>query len=120
MNHVSHEQLEQINDAVNDVINERFRQILEEGFNAAHDDEHNAGELCSAASAYAIYAGDQIHPLSMGDGFRDGSIPDGWLWDASWWKPKTPRENLIKAAALIIAEIERLDRNPQDTVINHD
>lgn len=27
-----------------------------------------------------------------------------------WWKPGAPRRMLIKAAALIVAEIERLDR----------
>lgn len=33
-----------------------------------------------------------------------------WPWDESWWKPTTPRRDLVKAAALILAEIERLDR----------
>lgn len=27
-----------------------------------------------------------------------------------WWKPKDRRRNLVKAGALIVAEIERLDR----------
>ncbi|AKQ30008.1 TPA: hypothetical protein JI225_05075 [Acinetobacter baumannii] len=30
------------------------------------------------------------------------------LW--SYWKPKSPRQDLVRAAALLIAEIERLDR----------
>jgi hypothetical protein len=34
----------------------------------------------------------------------------GWPWDLKWWKPTTPRRDLVKAAALIVAEIERLDR----------
>ena len=29
---------------------------------------------------------------------------------AAWFKPTTPRRDLVKAGALIIAEIERLDR----------
>jgi hypothetical protein len=33
-----------------------------------------------------------------------------WPWDASWWKPASNRRNLVKAGALILAEIERLDR----------
>lgn len=27
-----------------------------------------------------------------------------------WWKPKSQRENLVRAGALIAAEIDRLDR----------
>jgi hypothetical protein len=33
-----------------------------------------------------------------------------WPWSLHWWKPKSPRRDLIRAAALIVAEIERLDR----------
>jgi len=30
-------------------------------------------------------------------------------WAREWWKPKDRRRDLIRAAALIVAEIERLD-----------
>lgn len=33
-----------------------------------------------------------------------------WTWDRSWWKPTNRRRDLVKAGALILAEIERLDR----------
>jgi hypothetical protein len=33
-----------------------------------------------------------------------------WCYRPAWWKPKDPRRDLIRAAALIVAEIERLDR----------
>jgi len=34
-----------------------------------------------------------------------------WLaLERGWWKPKGPRRDLIRAAALIVAEIERIDR----------
>lgn len=33
-----------------------------------------------------------------------------WPWDESWWKPTNRRRDLVKAGALILAEIERLDR----------
>lgn len=33
-----------------------------------------------------------------------------WPWEAQWWKCAHPRRTLVKAAALLIAEIERLDR----------
>ncbi|NPW56957.1 hypothetical protein HPR97_34090, partial [Pseudomonas aeruginosa] len=34
-----------------------------------------------------------------------------WPWDEEWWKPKSARENLVRAGALVLAEIERLDRS---------
>ncbi|PCB37801.1 hypothetical protein CJT89_33510, partial [Pseudomonas aeruginosa] len=33
-----------------------------------------------------------------------------WPWDEQWWKPSTARRDLVKACALALAEIERLDR----------
>jgi hypothetical protein len=33
-----------------------------------------------------------------------------WPWDRKWWKPKDRRRDLVRAGALILAEIERLDR----------
>ena len=97
--------------ATDDVIAERERQIKEEGWTSEHDDEHDAGELCGAGAAYALYTSCALHPI--GDAFGQDDIPPGWCWDYRWWKPTTPRRNLVKAAALIIAEIEKIDRaNP--------
>jgi hypothetical protein len=33
-----------------------------------------------------------------------------WPFDGSWLKPKSAREDLVRAGALIAAEIDRLDR----------
>jgi hypothetical protein len=33
-----------------------------------------------------------------------------WPWEDKWWKPKDRRRDLVRAGALIVAEIERLDR----------
>jgi hypothetical protein len=33
-----------------------------------------------------------------------------WPWSVQWWKPKDRRRDLVRAGALIVAEIERLDR----------
>ena len=82
-----------------DVLAERFRQVAVEGWNPAHDDEHTSGDMAEAAVAYAQEA-------SM----PCGGLPMGWPWAKEWWKPTTPRRNLVKAGALIIAEIERIDR----------
>jgi hypothetical protein len=39
-----------------------------------------------------------------------GIIASIWPWDRAYWKPRGPRNNLVKAGALILAEIERIDR----------
>ena len=98
--------------ALNDVTAERQRQVSTEGWKTAHDDEHKEGELAAAACCYARNA--QEHRLWVSDGQLDWYIaepaPSEWPWDDSWWKPKSPRQDLVRAAALLVAEIERLDR----------
>jgi hypothetical protein len=93
--------------AINDILIERIRQLSEEGFDAAHDDSHKAGELSCAAVAYAMWAANALEPEPNVD---MGNPPAWWPWDLSWWKPKDPRRDLVRAAALILAELERLDR----------
>lgn len=92
--------------ALEEIAAERARQINAEGWTPEHDDEHTDGALAVAAGCYAQRAG--------GVGVLvQGKPPTWWPWDASWWKPQDPRRNLIKAGALIVAEIERLDRAAQ-------
>ena len=85
---------------VRDVIVERRRQINIEGWSSHHDDQHSYGEMALAAGCYAMF----------GLCFNAGDPPKYWPWDKKWWKPSDKRRNLVKAAALIIAEIERIDR----------
>ncbi|MEB6521129.1 ead/Ea22-like family protein [Citrobacter portucalensis] len=92
----------QLTTASRDVLAERQRQISMEGWKPEHEDEHCNGELAMAAVCYINETGTVN---------RNGGKPWGWPWDASWWKPKTRRRNLVKAGALILAEIERLDRD---------
>lgn len=89
--------------AAADVLAERRRRVEVEGWTPERDDAHSTGEMAMAASCYAAVAGD---PSS--DGWYVEMI---WPWDESWWKPGNARRNLIKAGALILAEIERLDRH---------
>lgn len=94
-----------------DVLAERQRQISAEGWTPQHDDEHDSGELAAASCSYALAAADQLHPQSQGDGGFADHMPPTWPWDASWWKPgRDPRRMLEKAGALILAEMERIDR----------
>lgn len=89
--------------AMNAVIAERFRQIEQEGWSHAHDDSHAPGELSAAGGCYAISGTGGERPML-------GGVPNQWPWSASWWKPQDFRRDRIRAAALIIAEIERHDR----------
>ena len=88
--------------AAADVLAERRRQIEAEGWTPDHDDRHSAGAMADAAACYAMFRG------------TDAALPEGyyelWPWDREWWKPSGRRRNLVKAAALLLAEIERLDR----------
>ncbi|WP_243898094.1 hypothetical protein [Pseudomonas aeruginosa] len=91
-----------------DVQAERRRQVEAEGWTPEHDDEHNGGELADAAACYALSAA----------GWSTYAARERWPWPLEWWKPSTARRDLVKACALALAEIERLDRagisqNPQ-------
>ena len=98
---------------------ERHRQISVEGWTAEHDDGHRRGELAQAALAY-LYAGLVAHSGSMDDWFKNPrtDIMEGpaspvlrWPWDLAAWKPSDdPTRNLVRAGALIAAEIDRLQR----------
>ncbi len=87
--------------AVIDVLAERQRQVEAEGWTSEYDDDHDDGELAAAAAAYALSAANCVVELPY---------HRVWPWQTNWWKPTTPRRDLVKAAALLIAEIERLDR----------
>lgn len=83
--------------AVADVIAERQRQIQAEGMERQYDDNYRHGELRRAAAVYA-------YPQVLE---RDTTI---WPWAQSWMKHTNPRRDAVKAAALLMAEIERIDR----------
>jgi len=99
-------------ESARDVIAERRRQIEAEGWTPEHDDAHKDGSLADAAACYAAAAELPIEQRSYGN--RDwGVVPKLFprSWGYNWWKPsKDRRRNLVKAAALILAEIDRLDR----------
>ena len=44
--------------------------------------------------------------------------PPSWPWVRRWWKPTDRRRDLVKAGALILAEIERLDRIEREAMVN--
>lgn len=117
---------------------ERQRQVAAEGWTPEHDDEHAEGELLAAASCYLQAAqvaerADEALQAVMRYLDRSGIEPDEdvarqrenparhffgwdgapelWPWDVRWWKPSPdPERNLVKAGALIAAELDRLAR----------
>lgn len=76
---------------VREIAAERRSQIAD-GRDADHDAHLADGDLAAAAAAYAT---------------SDFAL---WPWSSEWWKPRDKRSNYLRAAALLIAEIERLDR----------
>lgn len=89
--------------ASSDVLAERRRQITAEGFTPEHDDALDNAELSTAAACYALAASDpDPDPLD---------VPGMWPFGVDWYTPSADRRrNLVKAGALILAEIDRLDR----------
>ncbi|HAS9354567.1 TPA: ead/Ea22-like family protein [Salmonella enterica subsp. enterica serovar Veneziana] len=97
--------------AVCDVIAERYRQKSVEGWTPEHDDEHRDGVLALAASCYAEnFALFSTRQEGVPVDWSDAPQPANWPLSSVWWKPSSPRGDLVKAGALILAEIERGDR----------
>jgi hypothetical protein len=95
------------------IVAERRRQITDEGFDADHDDKHTLGDLSLAATAYARIGSATIRGASADEFPVDMMMAEG-EWPSEWeeyWRPSDdPIRNLVKAGALIAAEIDRLLR----------
>jgi hypothetical protein len=78
---------------------ERNRQIIKKGFTTDHDKQHLDNELLIAAILYAVYA----------DGpYTKDRVPTMWPFENMSWKlSEDSIRNLVKAGALISAEIDR-------------
>jgi hypothetical protein len=85
--------------ALADIANERLRQIEQEDWTPAHDDQHKAGEMARAAAAYAMAP----HTPSRVASVR----PSFWPWGQEWWNPKSTHRNQVRAGALLVAELAR-------------
>lgn len=86
---------------------ERARQITQEEWTPRHDDTHSEGDLRDAAEAYLREL--RSRPTREGRPRWGPSAP--WPWSQEAWKPTDdPIRQLVKAGALIAAEIDRLQR----------
>lgn len=103
--------------ASDEVLAERQRQIDAEGYDASHDDDHSPEDIVRAGLTYALLS--LAHPDHRGDvsiGLNSGGVKINWkdhaklLWP---WvdgpKPKNMRRDLVRAAALLIAAVDRMD-----------
>lgn len=88
---------------IDEIKAERERQISAEGWTLDHDNTHVNKALAMAAGVYVM-----SYAYSLP--YEPTYWMHWWPWDRKWFKPTNPRRDLIKAAALIVAEIERLDR----------
>jgi len=100
---------------------ERRRQIKEMGYDDKHDDEHDKEELIQASKCYLEQVLLNSHIMNFDDSYneklrlyRDVKIPKKWPpeFTPGSWNPDSPIKDLVKAAALIAAEIDRRLRIP--------
>lgn len=98
---------------IEEIAAERQRQKDVEGWTPEHDDQHDTGSLAVAAACYALGSADIRRGVGDYDHVHATVSIRLWPWAPEWWKPKRTRRNLVRAAALLVAEIERIDREEQ-------
>lgn len=95
------------------IARERARQVDFAGWTPEHDAHHGEGELLGAGIAYARavevrrvgFPPDLIRDgITRGGTFRDAA----WPWAMSTFKPSDDGRDLVRAGALIAAELDRL------------
>lgn len=98
--------METLRTAINLIKDERKRQLEKEGYTYQHDATHTNGEIALAAACYALPSSHQYISDPRGDvNVIDALFP----WNPEFFKPSEDRiRDLVKAGALIVAEIERL------------
>jgi len=107
------------------IADERTRQIEKEGWDSFHDESHTDMCLSTAAASYALDVAASKHSEASDDWkriFKDYST-SLWPFDFEWFKPtpEDPVRQLVKAGALIAAEIDRINRtNPKASTVNVD
>lgn len=86
-----------------DVLVERMRRKKELDWSEEHDLDCENNELVKAAMSYA-------DPLAATPEHKETPPKANlWPWELKWWRPSSYRRNLIKAIALLLAELDRYD-----------
>jgi|SRR5690606_29838756 len=92
-----------------ELITEERKKQISKGYTAEHDDTHIAEEIADCAALYAL-SDDAIDFIN--EQWGDDMQLHFWRFDLPSYKP-TPNnriKQLTKAAAMLVAEIERLQR----------
>ena len=94
------------------ITEERERQINAEGWTPEHDDAHTYGQMAAAALTYIEV---ELIRENYQPAYQAAQITEimsqRWPWEEEWFKPSDdPVRNMVKAGALIAAEIDRLTR----------
>lgn len=97
------------------IADERQRQMDKEGWNSEHDAGHTKGELAIAGAIYAMPEKRRTTKTVPNAFSQRGfiQVPKNWPWHIDWWKP-SPHDRvreLVKAGALVAAEIDRLQNS---------
>lgn len=109
---------------------ERLRQVVEEEWSAQHDAQHSDGALAAAAAVYAapvpIYRDATQEELKDDDSTQSNYIQDRdnlmfslrhvWPWLPGDLKRGDRVRELVKAGALIAAEIDRLHQAEEEEI----
>lgn len=88
------------------IMVERCRQLDVEGYSAEKDDGYTHRELLGAAQAYIMAALVESGPKP----YTPTYPPKTWPWSDEHFKPDGAVRDLVKAGALIAAELDRLMR----------
>ncbi|OLP44130.1 hypothetical protein [Rhizobium oryziradicis] len=89
-----------------DVLDERVRQVNVKGHTPERDDHYPRGELALAEAAYAGRAAGVAMSSTTVCSYALYLYP----WAMSGFHQKNYRSDMVRAAALIIADIEAFDR----------
>lgn len=91
---------------LNDIKTECRAQLSHEGWTPEDGDPRHPGDLALAAAAYAV--------AGSSEDDSDGTAPALsrllWPWSAAELKPHDYRCNLVRAGALVLAELQRVER----------
>ncbi len=91
---------------------ERIRQVDKEGYDPEHDDEHVNDEIAAMAALYVMpEAARDWDTTSTGYGatLSMAMLPAGWI-EPRMGDRRSQCSQLVKGAAMVLAEIERGDR----------
>ncbi len=99
------------------ILEERQRQVEQEGHTSTHDDKYNKGVLTMAAITYATAATSSPYLRNQFRTCAEVNKPlRHWPWEMSYLKLGCDDDHssrireLTKAGALIAAEIDKLQR----------